>query len=230
MDEKDQIAWDGIPRIDYAPSIVTWIAAMKSSLALLVGAVVASMSAAQAQDRFAGFYAGAQAGYAISDLKAKDVALPFKFGLGQRGALGGAFAGWGTSLSGVYLGVEAEFDGAAIRSDNVIAGYRVERPYGGALSGRIGYAFTSDTLLFAKAGYGAQRIEVSGSAGAPVGRSSRDWVEGVRVGAGVETTISGGLFARLSYDVDFTDKSFPATGIKLDGMTQTGKIGIGYRW
>ena len=199
------------------------------SLAPALLALIASVGAASAQDRFSGFYAGAQAGYGLADLRAKAAALPFKFGIGQRGALGGAFAGWGTTLGGVYLGVEADFDAAAIRGDDaVIVGYRVRRPYGGALSGRIGYAFTSDTLIFAKAGYGAQRIDVT-----PVGvvaPTSREWVEKVRVGAGIETTISGGLFARLSYDVDFTDKSFPASGVKLDGVTQTGKIGIGYRW
>lgn len=183
-------------------------------------------SLAEAQDRFSGFYAGAQAGLGASQM---DLRAPIatKFTVSQRGGFGGGFFGWGTTLSGIYLGVEADFGGATIRDRGTLVGYRVDRPMSGSLSGRIGYAFTPETLVFGKAGFGMERIEVDGVAGGP---SQKEWAEGVRVGAGVETTLSGGLFARLSYDVDFGERSFPAAGVKLNGVTQTGKIGIGYRW
>lgn len=199
---------------------------MRRILPTLILLTLAAAGEARASDRFAGFYVGAQAGLGISetDLKAP---LATKFTMSQRGGFGGGFFGWGTSVSGIYVGVEADFGGSAIRDRGDIVGYRVDRPLSGSIGGRIGYAFTPDTLVFAKVALGMERIEVAGIAAGP---ARSDWVEGARVGAGVETTISGGLFARLSYDVDFSDRSFPASGIKLNGVTQTGKIGLGYRW
>ena len=51
-----------------------------------------------------------------------------------------------------------------------------------------------------------------------------------KVGVGVEREIAANFALRLDYDADFASLKLPVSGINSDIVTQTGKVGLAYKF
>ncbi|WP_293992928.1 outer membrane beta-barrel protein [Sphingomonas sp.] len=91
---------------------------------------------------------------------------------------GGASVGYDLRTGGVVLGAEAEFFDAA------------------SLGVRVGAALPGGTLLYVKGGYATTRVTIYAPGGTLL---DRRWIDGGRVGAGVQFPISRKLSLKGEY-------------------------------
>lgn len=104
-------------------------------------------------------------------------------GAGFNGVGGTVFAGYDLPVSsGVFVGAEANIDLYTADLDDVI-----EADWGWGISGRLGTTVNDSTAIYARVGYARARL-----------KSDIDsaWGDGVRYGAGIETSVSENLSLR----------------------------------
>ena len=157
---------------------------------------------------WSGFYAGVQAGYAFGN---DNYILDPTFGgvaginnsniFGSRGFSGGVLAGYNLLLAQRWLvGVEADWSWQNIEtrfSFGPGAGtgdFVTRQDWAGSIRGRVGYLVTPGTLVYGTAGWAWSNFQLEI---APFSVSST--IDGVQVGAGMETSISANWRARLEY-------------------------------
>jgi len=127
-------------------------------------------------------------------------------GASRDGLAYGAGVGYDFQLGGMVAGVEGEWmdsntdgcrNGFVTATDRICATAKRDLYVGG----RIGAAVTPSTLLYAKAGYTNARVGVNytDSATPTANFSTRDNLDGVRVGAGVEQKLGTNLYAKAEY-------------------------------
>jgi len=196
--------------------------------AIALGMTLAVAMPASAQSLFDGGYVGAAGNYAIQNW---DVGAAVGIGtvsVGGNGIAGEAFAGWGTSWDGFYVGVEgvAQYGDINITaSDNAGNMFKLQRDGSVGINARAGYLPNDNTLLFVTGGIATNHYTATATSGG-TSVSSEDWGTSYKVGAGVDTFITENVFTRVSYDVDFIDKGF----IPGDFRTSTIKAGLGFRF
>lgn len=152
---------------------------------------------------FTGAYAGVEAGLRQHrfDLELTEP----RFGTTERrtyhatGFGGGAFAGYDLAATArLRLGVEAAVvagGGSPVASINGRS-YRKDPRWGYRFGGRVGYVVGDRALVYAAAGYGAQRQDFRDGLG--VDGADR-WSNGVSYGGGVEYRVSRRVGVRLDY-------------------------------
>lgn len=123
------------------------------------------------------------------------------------------------SIDGLLYGVGAGYD---IKSGNFVFGPEAEVTWSTAktkfdngdfegfgignvktnrdlyIGGRVGYAFSPRTMVYAKGGYTNAKFDVRNGDGTVTTRTDID-ADGWRIGAGVEQAISNNVFAKLEY-------------------------------
>ena len=166
---------------------------------------------------FAGFYAGAHAGYL-------DTSADFNSGdLGEDGTMGGLQAGYNFMNGNLLYGVEFDVsltnsnpDGGCPNNPGVSC--KVETGPVGTLRGRLGYA-QDDWLLYVTGGAAASKFELNTSG--PGGRNSG--LHGWTVGAGGEYLLGDIIGVKLEYRYlqfgdfgGFDEKLKDPTGAKID--------------
>lgn len=194
-------------------------------------ALVSVSATAHAQSPY-GFYIGGAAGgvSASADTSAFGVPGVGSTDLGMKGFTGGGFAGFGITSSGIYTGLEATYDFANAEHNTALPGFGVlsigrDHSFSGA--GRIGYAFDKQTMVFGKVGYAYSHYTVKDLF---AGLNEKKWQGGLKVGVGVEREIAANFALRLDYDADFASLKLPVSGINSDIVTQTGKVGLAYKF
>lgn len=181
--------------------------------ALALAATFATPAMAQdANVPFDGPYVAAMAGW-------DKVRIDTPIGGGSDdGVLFGGVVGFDKNIRGVVIGVEGEYADSNVKesADNVLAlGDRVSLKTGRDLYAgvRLGGEVAPGFLVYAKGGYTNAKIKGSYDDGAVVVTDS-DKLEGYRLGAGVETNVSGFL-ARVEYR--YSDYGhYEGTGIQPD--------------
>ena len=167
----------------------------------LAGANTAFAQEADQQEAPAKAFAGARVEATVGLDQSSDDAIYSKELTGMRA---GVAAGYDVAIGKrVTLGVEAGIGW-------MVAGHTNFGPYLPAdpntyqlsagrdidVSGRIGYAVSPKTLLFAKAGYSNETYNVRSSDG----REFRDRKnDGLRLGAGIEQKLTGNVYAKAEY-------------------------------
>ncbi|GAO39595.1 hypothetical protein SCH01S_35_00300 [Sphingomonas changbaiensis NBRC 104936] len=168
----------------------------KILIAALFGAAAATPALAQNAAPFTGFRVEGLAGY--DHLKGN--------GGGRDGVAYGVGAGYDFQLGGMVAGVEGEWmdsntDGCKnsfiTATDTVCATAKRDLYVGG----RVGAAVTPSTLIYAKAGYTNARVGVNYTDPATPANnfSTRNNLDGVRVGAGIEQKLGTNLYAKAEY-------------------------------
>ncbi|MGL4371923.1 MAG: outer membrane protein [Alphaproteobacteria bacterium] len=146
---------------------------------------------------FAGWYAGGNVGHSSSSMfqqydaaAGADVSVP--------GITGGVFAGWGKEIgtSGLYGGVELAY---LLSNDTYKKASTVKKGNTLELAFRLGVVKSENVLLYAKAGYVSTKFEVTPSyAPIPLKKLSKS-MNGVLVGAGIDTALSKHVILGMDY-------------------------------
>lgn len=105
------------------------------------------------------------------------------------------------------------------------------------VGGRIGYAASPSTLLYAKAGYTNARYTLQGTDGTTNLRQRLD-TDGFRVGAGVEHKLGTNAFVKVEYrysnygegEFDFNGETPDSSRFDIDTDRHQIMTGVGYRF
>ncbi|SIN85846.1 outer membrane immunogenic protein [Parasphingorhabdus marina DSM 22363] len=168
--------------------------------AFAAGGIVATPAIAGEKDNFSGFKGAALIGYDNGDFGAivtlDGVSNDYN---NAEGAVFGLSAGYDRQSGGIVYGIELEaLDSAADVDDRFLGEIKLGRDlYAG---GRLGYAISSRTLIYAKAGYANTRLRTVGF------RSIG--LDGFRVGGGAEHRLGKKLFLRAEYRFSEYDRGF----------------------
>lgn len=168
----------------------------KFFVAALTASAFASPALAQEAAPFTGFRVEALAGY--DKLKGN--------GGSRDGIAYGGAAGYDFQIGSAVAGIEGEYldsdtkgcENAFLTTGDTICASGKRDLYVG---GRLGFAATPSTLLYAKAGYSNAKVRVNYTDPATPANSFRlsDELDGVRVGAGVEQKLGTNLYAKAEY-------------------------------
>lgn len=208
-------------------------------------AAMAAVAPAAASEGFEGFYVGASAGYLFSNTDVLlDIVGPATLydikGMGGEGPSFGLHAGWGTMLgqSGkVYAGIEAAYqfnngiDSSAYVS--IPARLQLEEQDSWNISGRLGYLFTQDTMVYGRLGFVRTKFSFSYS-GATPGPTYKDHANGLIAGLGVEHHLNKqwslrGEYAYLNHeDMDFNKLNGTATTASMENNSSLFNVGLSY--
>lgn len=159
---------------------------MKTSL-IAAAAVIAAISAPAAAREFNGAYAGAA--LALDNVQGSGDAE----GVGFSGVGVSGFAGYDVPLgTSAFAGIEGNID------VNTADAAGLEAKWGWGVSGRLGAKVNDSTGLYARVGYARQKIGALGDS---------YWLDGVRYGAGVETSLTDQValraeFSQFNYEDD----------------------------
>ena len=219
-----------------------------ASVALALG--VSFTGASYAASPFAGFYAGGQLGYSVYDIKATatDTSIPETGtieGLSGSGAEGGLYAGWGMDIAPTaYAGLEIEYSWSGAEhttsfSDPTGSGTaRIEDKDNYGISARLGWLPSSNTMLYARAGWQRVSLEYSGDlsglgAGPASGSTDVDH-DGFRFGLGAEVAMASNWLMRLDYaHTWYQEEDIASSGTasaKSEPDNDVFRIGIAYRF
>jgi outer membrane immunogenic protein len=170
-----------------------------------------------------GFYVGAHLGGAWSDVEWANVTLT-----GERvtndssGFFGGAQMGYNQQFGNIVLGVETVLSGGSLSGDfrSVVnpgaVTYNTDINTIVTVTGRLGVA-ANQWMLYAKAGWAAAQVDVSGrNTAIPDRFSFDDWRNGWTVGGGLEYKIARNISLGLEYSfIDLGSES-------ISGATRLG--------
>ncbi|MEL6735167.1 MAG: outer membrane beta-barrel protein, partial [Pseudomonadota bacterium] len=185
-----------------------------------------------------GFLIGIEAGLGANvtsfDINAGPLNADFT-GLSGEGGTLGLRVGYDHQINDTWV-VGAQFAGRLTNMDveaqlnlgGFGAGAAIEEQYQYALTGRVGYLTTPDTMWYALAGYQWSSIDFN-VLGATLGSIDR---EGFVVGAGVETALTENLSIGLEYRyVDYNDVDIIGAGV-ADALTSshTGMLSLNYKF
>jgi outer membrane immunogenic protein len=175
-----------------------------------------------------GFYVGANAGYAWTNLDSGGPAPSID--QNADGFALGAFAGYNFFNDGWVYGVEADVK-HDFNNDRFVSGgtnYEAETNWGGSVRARLGYAFDR-TLVYATGGWAFTNAELTDR---DAGVREKDTVHGWTVGAGVEQAFTETVAGRLEYRyTDYGDSDiFNAAGRSGDLDSHSLMLGVSMKF
>lgn len=202
------------------------------------GAAAASETAASQPVEFGGAYVGLQVGHGglvTSNQGPRDEGNAIDVTRASNGGLAGLYAGYGTLLGNLYLGVEAEADVSAIdwnieRDPNGRI-YSAQHDYSFGGSARAGVRVGGTALLYARAGAVRTRFEVPYATSGAAVRSTMTR-DGLRFGGGLEIGLGGRARLRADYTLSEYDRYDVAYGSKADAFDHSEalfRLGVSWR-
>jgi opacity protein-like surface antigen len=209
---------------------------IKTTLGIFAAALAFTTAPAMAQEGpFSGFYGGVEIGAARAGTKTTVTPLTGAAVSRTTKATAvdyGAFGGYGYTLdSGLYLGGELSINRAGGKAKIVPLGglnVRERSSYDAALTGRIGYVFGDDTLVYALAGAAQRQANYV----LPTGTRRNASVTGRTFGLGVAQAFGDNLFGRIELDrTDYGKKSYVGSGVpgvRYEPAATRISVGVGY--
>ena len=189
----------------------------------------APIAAVQGAERWAGFYAGAQAGFGFGNSKWTDLDDGSKIDWDGRGFSGGVHLGYNYVIKSWVVGVEADINASRIRGtisdsgdtvdpNNVdAASLRSHVMWLGAVGPRIGYTI-GNTLVYAAGGLGFAGMRYKGTEDGGVGFRQNETRLGWAVGAGVEYALDKRWSVRADYRYfDLGRNNYPGVILASNG-------------
>jgi outer membrane immunogenic protein len=190
----------------------------KYIIAALFAATAAAPAFAQTADtNLGGFRLEGLVGYETTDVEDE----------GADGLIYGVGVGYDVQSGRTLFGVEAEAMESELGQcvDNVsVTGDRLCASAGRDLyvGGRVGAALGSNSLVYAKAGYTNARLNLSYSTGVVgAGVDTREDLDGVRVGGGVQFGLGPNLYAKAEYRYSNYEQGYD----KHQGL-----VGVGFKF
>jgi len=151
---------------------------------------------------------------------------------GDDGMNGGAFAGIGTTVGDIYVGVEGDVsESAASWHHHADRDFAVHQGTSVSASVRLGYQLKSDALLYGRFGIVSTEFET------PYVHDIYDvrpdeWETGIRFGGGADVPVTDRLFARVEYLIS-TYGDYDVYGAmqpdNFSNLTNMARFGLGYR-
>jgi opacity protein-like surface antigen len=193
---------------------------------------------ASAAADFAGLYVGARIGHGalLSDNEGvRSGGTTVDIIRGSHGPMAGVFAGYGVTSNRLYAGVELEADISGInwnieRDPNGRI-YSAERDSSAAVSARLGWRFGDSALIYTRIGAARTQFEIPyETSGAAV--HSKETVNGLRAGAGMEVALGKRTRLRLDYAVteyDRYDVVYSSNSDSFDHAESVVSIGLIWR-
>lgn len=201
---------------------------------VILGALLATTAAspAMAQDEsapFTGAHVEALAGYDNVGGGSE----------GRDGFLYGIGAGYDFQLGGVVLGIEGEVSDSTTSArdfDVAVTGdsARLSADRDLYIGARVGFALAPKTLLYAKGGYTNAQFKTTYDNGAGTTVTSRDTLDGYRLGAGIEQKLnlfgpSGFVKAEYRYS-NYRNLNAGPANVDIDLDRHQAMVGIGVRF
>lgn len=222
---------------------------MKKFLVCLAAGTALASAPAFAQDTapvepFSGFHVEALAGYDVTKAGSSvDDDSSIDNDQSIDGLLYGVGAGYDFRAGNLVFGPEAEVTWSTAKTkfqDGDFEGFgigNVKTNRDLYVGGRLGYAFSPSTMVYAKAGYTNAKFDARSSDGTIVSNQDID-TDGWRVGAGLEQAVSNNVFAKLEYrysnykkgEVDFTNDLPDSQRFDLDLDRHQIVAGVGVRF
>lgn len=196
-----------------------------------------------ATDAFDGFYLGLEGGAEMANLHFQYIdPTPFSTyaDAAAKGFAGGIFAGYGKAFGNIYAGVQAGFTVSTATQDEGRRSFDYERrlgigPYGG-VTGRLGYVMANTVMPYLIGGWRRANFTLAQDyGGEALDRRSTATRDGWVIGLGTEIMVAKNISLRLEYD-QATYQSiripYPAFNSydQIDPVTNTGRIGVAYRF
>ena len=195
-------------------------------------------------DPFDGFYLGLEGGAEMANLHFQyiDPITPFSTysDPGAKGFTGGIFAGYGKTFGNIYAGAQAGFTVSTTTQNDGRLSSDYERrlgigPYGG-VTGRLGYVMANTVMPYLIAGWRRANFTLAQDYGGDeTDRRITTMRDGWVIGLGTEVMVAKNISLRLEYD-QATYQSirvpYPAFNSydQIDPVTNTGRIGVAYRF
>lgn len=192
---------------------------------------------------WAGFYVGAQVGYAWTNSDTVLFSAPgarfntVTYGVDNDGFIGGLHAGYNWQRGALVYGLEADIEFADVKSSYTILGFRGagENNLRGSLRARVGYSFDR-ALLYVTAGLAMASVESTILVGA-TRFSGSDTNYGWTIGAGVEYALTNNWSTRIEYRyTDLGDYKMRVTALGTNGFSSADltdhsvRVGVSYRF
>ena len=190
---------------------------------------------------FGGLYVGASAGYLFSNTDVLlDTGGPATLydirGMGGEGPSFGLHAGWGTMFGqsgkgygGIELGYQFNNNIDSSVYVSIPALLQLEEQDSWNVSGRLGYLFASDTMVYGRLGYVHTKFSFSYA-----GATYKDDANGLILGLGVEHHLNKqwnlrGEYAYLNHEnMDFNKLNGTATTTSVENNSGLFNIGLSY--
>lgn len=180
-----------------------------------------------------GFYLGAfvGAGGIVNDISLPGVGVDFN-GVGGEGFFGGVMAGYNYQMtSQLLIGLEAEIGLSDLTTDVSTGGFNLDAQpeWFWAVSARLGWLPSADTMLYVIGGYSYADYNVDISVGGASASFSEDY-SGFHVGTGMETRVSNRLSARVEYRyTQYGGEDWGTAGsIDVEPSSHTGRLALAY--
>jgi outer membrane immunogenic protein len=180
----------------------------RKSFAIAIFAMIPTASFAQADqaNAFDGFFVGAQAGWGhrSDGLRAYSADRVDEFKFRGDSFDYGVFAGYDMRMGDFVVGAEAGIGsgGTAMHEDIFGTHASIEPQWNFEGTVRAGYVLGERTLAYARAGYGAERLEFRTTetlGGEAFDLSDRRWSDGLVVGGGIEYSLTPQTTLRGDY-------------------------------
>jgi outer membrane immunogenic protein len=118
--------------------------------------------------------------------------------VGATGVGGSAFAGYNVALgNGFFVSPEANIELSSAKADLTDGAdtVRLKSRWGWGVGARAGYDINDSTAAYLRAGYARNQLRATAN-----GVSDKSWLEGVRVGGGLETRLTDRTRLRAEYN------------------------------
>jgi outer membrane immunogenic protein len=160
-----------------------------------------------------GFYVGGNAGYGWGNVNAGNTFATRTVTIGDTdGFVGGGQIGYNYQMGQFVLGLEADIQGADLKTGSNVFGDSVSTDYYGTVRARVGVAF--DRILPYVTGgwaYGNVKTTIGG-----VGSTDKTHTGGYVLGAGIEYAFTNNLVGGVEYMyVDLGEKNVFNSGVKV---------------
>jgi outer membrane immunogenic protein len=200
-----------------------------------------------APDSWSGFYAGLYggAGAIVNDIALSAFGGAGTFnGIGGEGLLGGGMIGYDHQFGANWVaGIQGEIGITDLTTELNIPGtiaLDAQPEWTAAVSGRLGWLPTPETMLYLVGGYSYAdyNVDISGIGGPPDGSYSQDY-HGFHVGTGMETYLAKNVTARVEYRyTQYGGENWGVTGIPgagpvsldVEPSSHTGLLGIVWKF
>lgn len=175
-----------------------------SIIGTVIGTALMVMAYASTATAQSGPYIGLMAGYSIDKLSPAEGGSSFDWA--QSGALGGVFAGYGTVINGIYVGVEGDIALKDVKASVADGGYTVtsSTDWQGTVRARAGIPM-GPALIYGTIGLAMERSKLSATAAG----SDSNMIYGIVAGGGIEANLTKTMFVRIEGRyTKFQDETF----------------------
>ncbi len=202
------------------------------AMAIGLLAALGTATPAMASDRYDGVYLGVLGGWSNFDTEVETGDTEID-GTSAAGPTMGAVLGTSLTAEAVFFGLEAHatYSGAEYERTNGSDRQTITISNGVGVTARLGSLLGDSTVLYGLAGWQRNRVELETINGGS--DSDSTWMDGARLGGGVEFTNTARNFVRFEYSAVLHESKDLAAGgetYDIEPVAHHFQVGLGYRF